>query len=158
VTTVAGTRVVVDAGARPRRTVLAVMVLFGVGTFALGTWGALRWSLIPDQIDGTIAWSSEAKDGPPWRELVLEGGAIKTIDTALLERMGPNETIQGQSIHKEAWSRDLVVDGRPLDLSPSPQFWRTSAMFTGLVTAALARLALRFRSRRREPDRFVGDD
>jgi hypothetical protein len=31
-------------------------------------------------------------------------------------------------------------------------------MFTGLVTAALARLALRFRSGRREPDRFVGDD
>ncbi|NLD75826.1 MAG: hypothetical protein GX643_04075 [Acidimicrobiales bacterium] len=145
------------AGGRLGTPVLAVMAVLCIGTVLLAGWGALRWTLIPERLEGTVALSSPSKDGRPWHELVLEGGAIRTIDTELLDRMGTNAEIHGQEIRKDAWSRTLVLGDRTLDLSPSPQFWRATAMITGLVVVAAVRFVLRFRSSRL-PEPGSGDE
>lgn len=131
------------AGLRP--SVLVVLVVASLGTLVLGIWGSLRWSLIPVRLDGTVALSSEAKEGPPMRDLVTEGGHVWTIDAALLERMGGPDDVQGKPIEKAAWSRTLTLGGRTVPLTPSREFWRTSAAFCLLVGAALVRYGLRFR-------------
>lgn len=128
--------------------VLVVTVVLAVATVVFAAWGALRWTLIPERLDATVAWSSTSKDGHPWHELVFEGGTIRTIDTELLERMGPNEQIHGQHIEKEAWSRTLVLGDRSLGLAPSPQFWRATVVIAVLAMVGVVRFVLRFRTSR----------
>lgn len=129
-----------SSGDRHRRLRLAVHLLLGLLTVALGVWAGLRWSLIAIGVDQRVADTSWAEEGPAFKVLQLEDGRTLTIDDDLMGRMGGPEAVSEQRLRSAFGERVAVLGDHRIELTLSSTAWRTIAALTVIAALGAARL------------------
>lgn len=119
---------------------LAVHLAVALVAVGAAGWAALRWSLIAVQVDGRVATTSWAEEGPAYKVLNLEDGRILTIDDDLYDRMGGRERLPGTVLRTQLGRRSVWVDGRPVSLRVAPRSWRVLAAVAALCVAGVVRM------------------
>lgn len=107
-----------------------VMVL-ALGNIAV----TFRRSTIPMAFEGrvgSIEARSEKHEGVDDVYLLSIGERTVQIDEAVADLVD-----EGDPIHKEAWSRKIVVGGRPAEVEVSKDFRRMAIVMPGIVLIAL---------------------
>lgn len=125
-----------DRGARWR---LALHVLLGLVTIALGVWAGLRWSLIAVDVDARITSTSWAEEGPDFKVLELDGGRTLTIDDDLMTRLAEQGPLSGRHLQTSAGKTVARLDGRDVPLRWSPTASRTMVALAGIVAISVVR-------------------
>lgn len=116
---------------------------------AVMTWELFARSTIPFAFDGTVAYVVAKDEHPGTRNawFVRIGSTSRQVDTAVGERL----TV-GVQVHKDAWSRELRIHDRAVQVGPSRD--AKAAFFFGpaaVVVGVLVALRTRPRSRTRRP-------
>lgn len=126
--------------AGPDRLRLVVHVAVALVAVAAAGWAALRWSLIAVAVDGRVATTSTAEEGPAYKVLNLEDGRILTIDDDLYDRMGGADHLPGAVLRTQARERSITVDGRPVPLRVASESWRVLVAAAALGAVGVVRV------------------
>ncbi|HEY4377057.1 MAG TPA: hypothetical protein VGM93_07850 [Acidimicrobiales bacterium] len=111
----------------------------GVSTLALGTWGALCWSLIPLGIHGKVSSTAWDEDGASFKVIVMRGGPTLTVDTRVYRELGGELHLPGEVLAKGVGDRTIRVGDRSVALVPSAACWKAIGTLWALVLFAFVR-------------------
>ena len=126
-----------SSGDRHRRLRLAVHLLLGLLTVALGVWAGLRWSLIAVGVDSSVASTAWAEEGPDFKLLAMDNDQVLTIDDTMMDRMGGPEAVLGKRFHTNLLGTTLTIGDRQIDLR-----WSSTASRTTLLLGAVVLLGI----------------